>query len=1485
MVRKDWYDEGRVGRSKETQPSVATDIEAAPITTATTEAVAEEDVDTQPAILTQTKAAYLRSQGVKKSSPGYDTAAQQYERDLDEAHARLPFREYNEKNADTPESINRQAHEQLRQEFGLPVADADTTQFSKRARLQKGAPPRGINVKIAQKRIDGFLNEYKGANDELQVRVHATQQVAWGEEAFKGERVKGGYDPDTNTLHIVAANMESAQDLQSTLQHEIFVHKGLGFFSEEHSQGILHAIKENAPRSKTLNAIRAEIDKDYDGASDLEKAEELFARVAEKKMTTPDKYWNKIVTAVRKALRKVGLVKNISESDLRKLIYDMGDAFRDGREARNRGGEVAAMRGGANRQMLAQKGYHGSPHRFDKFRMDNIGGGEGAQAFGHGLYIGEAEGTGKQYAKSTNYADKRRQFLKELPEDADFDEVVMAANEGAFTPEMNALIEALEKDDWLGFDYPSQAISTAFSKDFKNFDPSPELVGAVESGYLYEVDVPDSAIEKMLDWDKPLSAQSAAVKAALNRLPDPKLRERLFGKTNVGTELSGSNIYDEVQRYFAPQRSNILDGGSATEGAADASAELLSVGIPGIKYLDASSRKQGDGTRNFVVFDESLITIESRNGDPLQQETSGTPEYEADAAASPNILASKTKDEAFENLGLEKKHVPKLRDAVNNVIHADWNEIGRRANEGVFDGLSGIKYALDDAGVDQGAYISARLATGTSDTMTAILKWGAPEWRDGVIQQKQDDTKGLLETFGDLGKDLNNFLGWMAGHRADKLMAEGRENNLTQEQINELKSLSKGKEELFEEAKRQYNQMKTAILDLNQQAGGINPETRGLWDDEWYVPFFRDTDASEDAPRRAFTKKGIASQSSVIKKLKGSDLATKDILENVLTNFTQIVDNSMKNMAMQEVAASLDGTGFMERIEKPTKLDWMAAGKPDSRTVSLLENGERVLYRVENKALLRSITQMNSQGFQDPITKTGRFFKRLLTTGVTAAPDFIVSNFVRDAAHAWAINKDGFTFGKDSFKGLKAALAQDDDYKALMFAGASFQGGYVHGTDPEKNAQIVRRALLGKGLDRAEADGFMGTILDTPQKLYGAAEKGWQWYREKGDRFENANRLATFKAAMENEGKSFKEALFEAKDLMDYSMRGNFAALQWFTDVTPFLNARLQGLGKLGRAMKEDPAGVAWAGARIAAFSMYLAWLNGDDERYERLHEWEKDAYWHIFYEDEHFRIPKPFEIGVIFGTVPERAYHQFAGNQDPDRFLWSVQHNFFETLGFNPIPQFALPAMEAYSNRSFYFDMPIEGMSDEGKLPEARYNDFTSLVMRHVAEATGQSPKMLEHIWDGYLGTMGAYILSAGDMVVHSASDEPSKPEWGVEDLPVVKSFYRGSRERSTQYETDFYDALTEVEQINRTINDYKKNRDRGDDARELKVEHKDKLKHRRQMLNTKKQMSKIRKQIVKVRGSDLSPEEKRDKINTLQAKINDLAKRSVDLSESDFD
>ena len=943
------------------------------------------------------------------------------------------------------------------------------------------------------------------------------------------------------------------------------------------------------------------------------------------------------------------------------------------------------------------------------------------------------------------------------------------------------------------------------------------------------------------------------------------------------------------------------------------------------------------GTPTWVAFYNNQVKSATNN-------TGAFDEIDPDIRYS---RASQRDTESLRKLGLAGSEAQNLLDQVRNVtlggLQAKLKEWSVRSEEGIFDGLAGIRRAEEAVGVtdaNQQGYVSARLASGIADVMHGVLHYAAPEWRDGIVSGKAG-TRGVLDILGDLGADnLTPWLAWLGGKRAQLLKAQGRENNLTDTEIAELVAMGQGKEELFEKVYREYSQVNEAVLDLAQEAGLIDQDARAKWLTDYYVPFYRQ-DESEGIFTAPRSKRGLSHQTAAIKALKGGNLPTNDLLSNMLAGWTKRIDASMKNKALLEVVDNLQGSDFLtdesprwqqvtisrdqiaQQIRKDRKALALAADlldlpagsnvikvvnqlmKPESEGFEKLwtrvaptdpditrvqRDGKNEYYRVNDESLLRGLKFMEGSVFNDPITKIGRTFKRILTTGVTASPDFILRNFIRDAAHAWVINKDGFTLGKDSLKGMRDALREDQDYRDLMFAGGSFQGGYVHGADPEASAQIIRRALEKKGFTRTQQEAYLGSLVNTPAKAAAMIGKGWQKYRELGDKVENANRLSTYKAAIER-GKSRRQASYEAKDLMDYSLRGNFAAAQWFTDVVPFLNARLQGLYKLGRAVKGDKTllakEVAMKGGYIALFSLMLAGLNDDDERYQALMDWDKDMHWHIFLGDEHFRIPKPFELGLIFGTVPERILHALTGTQDGGDLAKAVSRGVFDTLAFNPVPQFYQPIRELQANRNFFRDSPIEDMSDEGKLPEARYDERTSAIGRALGQVTGPiaglSPKQVDHLIAAYTGTLGQYVLDMSSLVANSLSDA-ERPASRSGDIPILKVIYQGDSPRSTKYQSEFYDMMREADQLNRTIKAYREE-GRVDAAEQLMAANREKLRHRPALGFARKQLGNVRNQMDAVyRDTRMTPEQKRQRLDALQRQSNQIAERIVKLAGGDF-
>ncbi|EMG5798157.1 hypothetical protein V5D85_000472, partial [Yersinia enterocolitica] len=480
--------------------------------------------------------------------------------------------------------------------------------------------------------------------------------------------------------------------------------------------------------------------------------------------------------------------------------------------------------------------------------------------------------------------------------------------------------------------------------------------------------------------------------------------------------------------------------------------------------------------------------------------------------------------------------------------------------------------------------------------------------------------------------------------------------------------------------------------------------------------------------------------------------------------------------------------------------------------VKVFVDGQEKLVQVNDPELYRAFTMIDLERSNSTFMKAARQAKKVLTVSTTSMPDFIIRNFMRDSIHSWAINKDGFKPVTASWAGFKKALRTDDSLVDMMFAGATFGGGYSNVYDPASTAKTIRSVLRRKGYNDSQIHEFESSIARNSKEVIGKIEQGLHKYKNLSEAAENANRLATYEAAIKS-GKSKAQAAFESRDLMDFSMMGASNIMINLSDMLPFFNARMQGLSKLGRGIKENPREVLKRGGMITAASLALMALNWDDKRYDELQDWDKDTYWHAWIGDQHIRFPKPFEIGLMFGTLPERFVRALGGKDSAAKFGKLVAHNFMETMAFNPIPQVAMPIAEAYVNYDFFKGGPIENMADSNLMAGARYNDQTSLLMREVGEATNMSPKMLDHIVMGYTGSLGGYVMGATNLLMRNLKDYGETPAMRLDELPVIKSFFRGSDPaKSTQFTEDFYRMMTEANQINSTINSFRK-QGRGDD------------------------------------------------------------------------
>lgn len=247
--------------------------------------------------------------------------------------------------------------------------------------------------------------------------------------------------------------------------------------------------------------------------------------------------------------------------------------------------------------------WHGSPHKIvgNKFRKAHVGTGEGAQAYGTGAaYLAEQKGVGQGYADKLagdlDVAEGLAEEIRKLPRvgTVQADGMSVLAGVASDLSREGGPAEVVEY-------FRRLAKSPQFPGENVTYTALADLVEAGQvkgvPAYLYEVDLPDEAIERMLDWDAPLSEQSESVQKALR-----EAMPQLYA-TGIGRPHSYADVWSgrELIKRLEGEAEKILEA----------------AGVPGIKYYDGSSRRAGKGTRNFVVFGEDTATILSRNGEKV----------------------------------------------------------------------------------------------------------------------------------------------------------------------------------------------------------------------------------------------------------------------------------------------------------------------------------------------------------------------------------------------------------------------------------------------------------------------------------------------------------------------------------------------------------------------------------------------------------------------------------------------------------------------------------------------------------------------------------------------------------------------------------------------------------------------------------------------------------------------------------------------------
>jgi hypothetical protein len=777
---------------------------------------------------------------------------------------------------------------------------------------------------------------------------------------------------------------------------------------------------------------------------------------------------------------------------------------------------------------------------------------------------------------------------------------------------------------------------------------------------------------------------------------------------------------------------------------------------------------------------------------------------------------------------------------------------------------------------DSSALAGAEFADRNKAFTAAAIKHGVPVYRNGIVKIEDfvhngKRYRGLAEVmvplfskeYGNLEKLAQSYAIALRGRR---LVAEGKlapaldpaEFARLEAEVARFVNPNTGDPIIKEwyDAWQAYNGY---VIQFLRDTGMIDDAGAQLWAQQSdYIPFYRETKGGSVAHPKIFG--GLTSTTHMKAVGKSSEAIDMPLLEAILTNLDAAIAMGMKNVAQQRIVRDMIqiGLGRMVRAGESTE------GLP---TVTFKVQGKKYTAIIDDPLIFESMQALPEIGLSGVLETVFRAPANLLREMITREPGYMLANIMRDTASVTFTSQASLGSTIDAVRGFSQG------FEKLERGGAI--GGYDFARDPENMTEFLADEAKKMGHEiPIDYDGPLGNI--SRSKYLKPFTWIWDAAGRLSDKAEALNRIRVYEDTLKRTGNE-AEALYQALSVINYGRRGRSPLIRVLTAVVPFLNARIQGLDKLYQAgtgqfgpttnRRKNAINFAARASLMVGLTMLYYNMVSDDDEYKNANPEALDNYY-IFPTAFGFaiRIPIPFEVGLLFKTIPERAMRLADGTDTFRDARQAATRAVTSTLAFNPIPQAVLPIAEIYANYdTFTGRSVVPPYMDSRMAAEYQARFGTNELARMLGEATGISPIKIDHLLNGYFGSIGTYTLDAIDTVLRD--NDRAYPARNMYEYPFIRRFFTDANQPGLQ--SQFYDLYREVDKVTNTIRQLKED-GRTDELNAYIMENQNLIDVRRNVNQLNKIMKNYRDQKDAVLKSPLDPEVKKEIIDQLDASIN---------------
>lgn len=778
----------------------------------------------------------------------------------------------------------------------------------------------------------------------------------------------------------------------------------------------------------------------------------------------------------------------------------------------------------------------------------------------------------------------------------------------------------------------------------------------------------------------------------------------------------------------------------------------------------------------------------------------------------------------------------------------------------VKDDLNPIKLAekhlMDGTPIppDLSAYIAMRLTRGSAGKADHFVEFGTLDAKTG-----QNNGPSLANVLDPVKGDMDPFRKFMLSRRAIEKDNEGVDVGIP---VQEAKDFVKNNPQ-FNQPFNNWLKYQDKLLQYMEDSGlvGGADAARMRAAVKNYVPLYR----LMEEPGAQSPGPGMRTYNP-IKGMGESQRKILDPIETTIRNTYLFLSLADRNMAIQK----LEDLNFLappdrqilqkvkpevrpirvsaEEVERALKKQSIGttadpeaftifrpnAFRPAPDQIRVFRDGKPTTYQVDPR-VGEAINGLNREQL-NTLTRLLAVPAKTLRAGATLSPEFIARNPMRDQFSAFIFSTlgRGYVPIVDLAKGALSTLTKGEGYQNWLKSGGA--NSAMVSIDRNYVENLVRK------MNDPTLSGLIKNIARSPLEVLRAAS----------ELMENATRVGEHMRQMKR-GASMPEAAYASREVtLDFQRMG--ARMQGLNAIIAFFNAQAEGVDRMFRSMKEQPLGfAAKVGASITLPSVYLWWANKDDPRMKEIPRWEKDIFWIIptdnwqpisaqeaqkapagyvrqnkdtgqweINKGNIWRIPKPFELGVLFGSVPERILDAYY-NKDPKAFK-NVGKSLQSAFMPNFVPQAVSPVIEQYANQSLFTDRPLIPKYMEGTLPQYQANPYTTDTAKMIGnfiakvpglkEWSGSSPIIVENYIRAWTGGLGKHVLDLSDAALRGAGVTPTPilPTLTPADKTLIKAFAVRFPEAGANSIQDFYEEFNKRQQIKKTAAFLKKSGEPGE-------------------------------------------------------------------------